>query len=251
MVNFLLIIGITIIVSIIGGGLAYIVYIKTRPPILTWNAKVYQLGGGIRDTIIDKDGNIIKTNLQLKDLRPYTTDILQRIEKEAGRIVYKLKKLNLTTNAVTADMVEVWNKNIKEIDVLVVGSTATVLSKGYDNITGSKIFQPKRRETIELAKSEIIIQKNRLNKEKDILQAITPWIIAGMAFLSLIALFYIGSEAYMKSAETIKETQKYHDDQMVESAKIYKQAIEDSLFVINNEKSKINKDNLPEYESIE
>jgi len=223
----------TFIISVLGGGIGYLIYLKTRPKKITWRAKCYQVGAGIREIETDSKGNPIN-KLKLKDLKPYTTDLLERIEKRHGIVVYRLKKLNMTTNAVTADMVEVWSMKNKSVDVLIEGSTAVVLTKGYDTESANKIFKPMPRERIELIKSEISIKKDRLKKEKDILQAITPWIVAGIMALSLVAMFYVGSEAYVKSSENIQEAQHYAADKMTESAEIYKQALEDSVGVVNS-----------------
>ena len=54
----------------------------------------------------------------------------------------------------------------------------------YDKVTGEAIFSPLSHSRINLIKGEMAIRKDRLHKEKDILQAITPWIL--QAFVCLV-----------------------------------------------------------------
>lgn len=191
---------VTVIVSVFGGGLGWLVWLKTRPKKMTWIAKCYQVGEGVRPPTYDSKGRLV-SDLKLNDLIPYIEDRLERTEKEHGVVVYRLQRLNMTTNAVTADMVDVWGDGKKEVRVLVDGSTATLMKQGYDRETSTEIFQPMPRERIELIKSEIAIKKDRLNKEKDILAAITPWIVAGMVLLGCVGMVYLLSNAWIKMAE--------------------------------------------------
>ena len=51
------------------GGIGYLIYIKTRKPKQRWNAKIYQLGEGVREEYLkNRDGKLI-SNLKLKDLK--------------------------------------------------------------------------------------------------------------------------------------------------------------------------------------
>lgn len=215
---------ITAIITTVGGGGAYLIWLKTRPKKMSWIAKCYQVGKGVRPAQIDKYGKTI-SELRVNDLIPYIQDRLTRVEKAHGTIVYKLERLNLTTNAVTADLVDAWGKDKKEVHILIQGSTATLLSKGYDQKTGTELFQPMPRERIELIKSEILIKKDKLRKEKDILQAITPWIVAGICMLGLITIVYFLSNAHVDAAEMIKEGQINAASQQVKAAEIYREAL--------------------------
>ncbi|NIQ13265.1 MAG: hypothetical protein GTO02_02290, partial [Candidatus Dadabacteria bacterium] len=74
----------------------------------------------------------------------------------------------------SADLVEVWG-NKKIVHVLLEGDTATLLKSGYDKESGTKIFTPMPRERIELIKSEIQRQKDKLKDPADIWQKIAQY----------------------------------------------------------------------------
>ena len=95
----------TVIFMCAGGGLGYLIFLKTRPKKETWNARIYQLGEGVREPKRDKEGKII-TDIKLQDLKPYGKDILEKVEKGKGITVWRLQKLNKTTPAVEGDVVE-------------------------------------------------------------------------------------------------------------------------------------------------
>lgn len=223
MVNIIGIIVTTLIITGAGGGLFMLIWKLTRPPKLTWRAKVFQLGEGIKPPIKDKTGKII-SDISLQDLRPYTTDVIEKIEREPGITIYRLIKLNKTVPAVTNDCVDYWGEKNKEVSVLIDGESCTLLKKGYDKDAGI-IFNPLSYERITMVKSEVAIRKDRLRKEKDILQAITPWIVTGICMLGLCSMTWImvdggieRGELEVKAAETIKEG-------MVQASKINAEAI--------------------------
>ena len=223
MPNIIVLIVVTFIVTLIGGGGAYLLWLKTRPKKIFWVAKCYQVGEGVKPLKV-KNGKPI-SGFKLNDLKPYIKDTLERVEQAHGIVIYKLQRLNMTTNAVTADMVDVWGDRYKEVNVLIQGDTATLLKKGYDKGAGAVIFQPMPRERIELIKSEIQIKKDRLRKEKDVLQAITPWIVAGICMLGLISIVYFIGDAQVKSAEHYSKAEELSSAKQVEAAKIYREAL--------------------------
>jgi len=56
---------------------------------MTWDAKIYQLGDGVIPPPKDENGKII-SNIELRDLRPYTKDVLERVERGKGITLYRL-----------------------------------------------------------------------------------------------------------------------------------------------------------------
>lgn len=202
MASFWIIVGVVIFMCA-GGGLGYLIYLKTRPKKETWNASIYQLGEGVREPKRDKEGQI--TNIQLQDLKPYGKDILERVEKGKGITIYRLQKLNKTTPAVEGDVVEYWGQAHREVSVLYEKSGCTLMKKGYDKKTGEMIFNPLSYSRVNLIKSELTIRKDRLAKEKDILQAITPWIVAGVCMFGLVAIAYITMQGMITVSENINE----------------------------------------------
>lgn len=197
----------TALITIVGGGIGYFLYLKTRPKKETWIAEVYQIGEGIREPKLNKKGEPI-TPIKLNDLRPYALDTLEKIDKEPGITIYRLQKLNKTTPAVTGDVVDYWGEGKKKVVVLLHKGGCTLLKKGYDNSSGEIIFNPLPHSRINIIKEEMAIRKDRLHKEKDILQAITPWIIAGICMLGLVALAYVMIEGFITISENIQRVEE-------------------------------------------
>lgn len=202
MVNLVGLVIATAVVCIVGGIGGYFIWLKTRPKKEIWHARVYQLSDGIRSPRMAK-GEIVG-NLKLQDLRPYAMDILEKVEKEKGIVVYYLQKLNKTTPAVESDVVEYWGEGKKEVSVLLDKGGCTLLKKGYDKESGEAIFDPLPHSRINLIKSEMAVRKNRLQKEKDILQAITPWIVAGICMLGLVAIAYVQVDGFIQVSENLE-----------------------------------------------
>lgn len=219
MVNLLMIIIVTLVVTGIGGAGAYIIWLWTRPKKMTWNAKVYQVGEAIRQKRI-KDKN---ASIQLADLKPYTKDVIEKIYKAPGITLFRLIKLNKCVDGVPSDCVEYWGSKDQEVSVLLEGETATVLRKGYEHDAG-EIFQPMPHDRINLIKSEIAIRKDRLRKEKDILEAITPWIVTGMTMMALIAIAWLVITGFQEMGKSNNEAAKYTADKLIEAAQIINSA---------------------------
>ncbi len=211
------------IITIVGGGGAYLFWVKTRPKKQTWNAKVYQLGKGVTEPKKDKKGNVI-SDIKLQDLIPYSKDILEKIDKEHDTIYYQLQKLKKTTPAPEDGTVEYWGKGLKEVSVLYHKDGCTLLKKGYDKVTGEEIFDPLPHSRVNIIKGEMGLRKNRLHEKKDILQAISPWIVAGIVIMGLVGISYLQGEAYIKVSENLKtvmeESNKKFDEFESQQAKI-------------------------------
>jgi len=203
------------IVTIVGGGGGYLFWVFTRPKKQTWIAKVYQLGKGVREPIKDKKGNIL-SELKLQDLIPYAKDILHKVDKEYGTTFYELQKLKKTTPAPEDGTVEYWGKKKKEVSVLYQKDGCTLLKKGYDKITGEEVFDPLPHSRVNIIKGEMGLRKNRLHAKKDILEAISPWIVAGIVIMGLIGIAYIQSEAYIKVSENLKTVMEESNKQFAE-----------------------------------
>lgn len=216
---------ISAIVAIVGGGGGYLFWLLTRPKKETWKASVYQLGKGVREPKLDKKGDII-SNLKLQDLHPYSKDILHKVDKEYGTTFYQLQTLKKTTPAPEDGTVEYWGKGKKEVSVLYYKDGCTLLRKGYDKVTGEIIFDPLPHSRVNIIKGEMGLRMHRLHEKKDILQAITPWIVAGIVIMGLIGISYIQSEAYIKVSENLKsvmeESNKQFDEFTAQQEKIEK-----------------------------
>lgn len=205
----------------IGGGGGLLLWYGTRPKKLSWIANVYQVGEGIKSIDKDKLGRPIQP-FELKDLIPYIRDILVREDEAEGITFYSLKKLRLTCSAVTADMVENWGKQ-KEVDVLLDGSTATVMKRGYDAKTGTEVFRPMPRERIELIKSELTIKKNRRQQKKDLLAALALPIMIGFAVFAILGSVFLAVQGWEESNKIRAQIQAESDEAMVLASQNYRE----------------------------
>jgi len=190
---------ITLGVTVIGGGGMFLLYLRTRPKKETWDAYIYGLGQGVSKPVV-KNGKVV-SKLELKDLRAISTDVLEKIEQGPGLTTYRLQKANKVTSQVTNEIVEYWGEGKRTVNLLHLDGEYTFLKKGYDTETGKAIFRPLPNNTINMIKSEMALRKERLTKEKDILQAITPWIVFGIGMLGLVAVMYVGIGGAIEIAE--------------------------------------------------
>jgi len=196
-------IAVIVIVLGLGGGGFYLLWLKTRPKKETWTAKVYHLSESIRDPTRNKKGEVI-SKLSLNDIKPYAFDILEKIERK-NQTVYRLQKLNKPTPPVEGDVIEYWGKGRKEVAVLIDKGNCSLMKKGYDKVTGDLVFEPMPISRINLMKSEMALRKDRQQANKDILQAITPWIVTGICMMSIIGIAYITITGYIEISENLNQ----------------------------------------------
>jgi len=185
----IVIIGFVILAFGIGGG--YWIYLATRTKKMTWKAKVYQLG----------DGEISHGGMILKELKPYTEDIIEKVDKKNGATHFWLQKLKKATPVVTADCVEVWSSNNKIVKVLLEEDTCTLLKDGYDKEIGGKIFRPMPHDRINMIKTEQAERKERIQDKKDILAAILPYVTVGIIAVALIIGIYVIVQGAVESSK--------------------------------------------------
>ena len=228
MVNVIGIIVLSAAIFGLGGGGFYILWLITRPKKMTWKARVYQPQEGIKPPVKDKRGNTV-SDYQISDLREFATDVIERVNKGVGITVHRLVKLQKVVPAVTGDVIENWGDKEKYVNVLFDGDACTLLTRGYDRTSGSKIFRPIPHDAANMIKTEVAIRQERLQAEKDVLQAITPWIIFGIAAVCIVALAYVLGSSWVDISENIEAGQVYAADRQVESAKIYRDALHGKL----------------------
>ena len=218
LVNILVIIIVTFGIVVVGGGGAYLIWVLTRPKKEIWKAKIYQLGEGITTPKKDEKGNYV--GISLRDLIPYAKDVLEKVDKKHGVTIYRLQKLNKATPAVESGVVDYWGKDNKEVNVLLHRGGCTLLKKGYDTVGGELVFNPLSHSRINLIKSEMAIRKDRLQKEKDILQAITPWIVAGILGLCLVAVAYIMISGFVKISDNLEASVEKYNELIVKPSQV-------------------------------
>jgi hypothetical protein len=238
MVSILGIVVVTFSVLVVGCILGYVIWLKTRPVKETWDAEIYQLSEGVRPPKIDAKGNVI-SDLKLQDLRPYARDVLEKVEKAHGIVVYRLQKLNRTTPAVENDVVEYWGQGSKKVSVLYQRSGLTLMKKGYDKATGEMIFDPLPYSRINLIKNEMAIRKDRLQKEKDILEAISPWIVAGICMLGLVAIAYTLIQGWVELADKTVEIERVRTENLEKERELFQDFIKARWNVIEPEPSNL------------
>lgn len=201
-------------VLLLGGGFGYLFYLFTRPKKMAWEARIWQLADGVQK----------KGNWTLKDLRPYTKDILERIEPEPGNVIHRLQNLGKTCPKPTSGTIEKWGQK-PEVNVLYHESGCTLLTKGYDAETGNMIFSPLSHETASMIMSEMATKKSKLDKEKTTLEAITPWVVTGIMAVTLIVATYIVTQGLLKIADQNAAITKYASDKNVEVAETFREAL--------------------------
>ena len=219
MVNVWLIAGITASILIVGGGIGYLIWALTRPKKMMWKAKVYQLGDGVKPPIRNDKGEIL-SNVKLSDLRPFTKDIVERVEKKPGITIFRLQKMDKVVPAVTSDCVDYWGDKDKQVAVLLEGDTCTLLKKGYNKRAGM-IFHPMPHDRVSMIKGEMIIRKERIKEKKDILQAILPYIAIAITMLSLVAITYFFIQGFIEVSENLKEGQAISAQAMSDATEVW------------------------------
>lgn len=210
-------------ITALGGGGFYLLWLITRPKKMSWKANVYQLAEGVKPPRVDKYGKVT-SDIKLSDLRPYTEDTLVREEKSTGDVVFSLVKLGKATPAVTSDCVEYWGDKRRIVSVLLDGDSCTLLKSGYNREAG-KVFEPIAHDRVNLIKSELLLVKERTKDKKDILEAITPWIVVGISMLSLVAISYFIVQGFIEISEHIEKGSSDLASAQVKSAEIYRDAL--------------------------
>jgi hypothetical protein len=188
----------------IGGGIGWFLWYKAKPKARTWIARCYTLSEGIQNRRVLEKKRATNYNIKLKDLKPYTIDTLKKITGKTDTI-YKLVKQNLTTGAVTADMVDYWGKDKREVNVLISGDTATLMKKSFDYELGEIIFRPMDRERIEMIKSEMAVQTARYEETKGLLASVLPWVAVGFIAMALVATAYFQADVWIKTGDKMTE----------------------------------------------
>ena len=218
------VIGLIIVVMIViglGGGSAYILFLLSRPKKMTWNADVFQLSEGVKPPIKDKKGNVI-SEIKLNDIRPYCKDIIEKVDRGPGVVIYWLKKLKKSVDEVTSEYVDYWGPKDKKVTVLLDGETATLLKKGYNKKSGDMIFNPMPSSRINLINAQQTMRKDRQKQKKDILSAIMTAVGIGIAIVGLIAIVWVQVQGSIEISENNKATADMLSTRYIEAARIIK-----------------------------
>ena len=213
-------IGVGLALSVIGGGVGFGIWYFTRPKKMIWSARIYTISE-THKTLYDLDGN--PKNITLNDLRPFTTDILEKINLEHGREIYRLQKLGKTTPAVDSGHIENWGTQ-KEVKVLLYNNSCTLLTSGYDK-DGTIVFNPVPYDTQNMVRNEISSRKAKLHKEKDILEAIAPYITIGISMIFLFGVIYFIINSMVDINRDLVQQQADFDKMQIEISKIMRDGL--------------------------
>ena len=190
---------VTAAISLFSIGGIYLLYIKTRRKKITYRARVYALGEGVKPPVTDENG-VILSDMKLQDLKPWTTDVLEVVEKKPGIKIFRLQKFgNVTPPVDSADLFENFGQ-VKEVNVLHSEGSCTLLKSGYDSKAG-KIFRPIPVATMNMVKSEIAIRKERLQSNKDILEKVMPAIMLSLMIFGILGVAYFHGRAVIESSK--------------------------------------------------
>jgi len=189
-------IGVTALVSIVGIALGYLVWLKTRPKKKAYNARIYTLTEG-RSLKKLKNGGKIRLN----ELIPYGHDTIEVLNQK-GISITRLKGLKKVINSVPPGSVEKWGKDERIVNLVYHLGEVYIMKKRFDLDNNLMIFDPLPQSRVNMIKTEITLRQNRLKDEKDLLAAVTPWIVAGIIMVGLVACAWIMTEGYLKISES-------------------------------------------------
>jgi hypothetical protein len=204
--NVIFIIIYTIMGMGVAGGIGYLIWWSTRPKKEWWTAHVYILSDGKR--------LLNDSKIELKDLRAYSMDILEKKITKQG-IFFQLKKLKMPVSGFDPLAVTKWSKDLKEVDILIQGTSASVLKRGFNASSKSAIVEALPHSRVEMMRAEIALRKDRLHNTKDILQAIAPFVIAMIMIFGLVGMSYIIVNGWSKMSENYKEANKILADAII------------------------------------
>lgn len=200
----------TFLVLVIGGGGFYLLWRLTRPKKKIWKAKIFTVSEGVRQEVRDKKGNIVSQG-GLRDLIYYGEDIIEKVVRGPGMVIYRLKRLGKSVPAITNNVVIGSGKD-SYVHVLYKDGVCTLMKPGYSTM-GDVIFDPVPYDSLSLVSNEIELQRQRRAPTKDILERVLPWIGIGLFIFGMIAVAYFygnavikSSENYVKAATTYKES---------------------------------------------
>jgi len=236
MVNFIKIIGITLLIALMACAFFYWVWLRTRIKKQTWIAKCFMITDGIKPQSLDKDGKPI-SNLKLNNMIPYRIDILESVPDDWGKTIFRLQNIGLTTEEVKADNVENWGIGKKEVSVLIENGTAKLLTKGYDN-NDRIISQPMQRSKLELIKSDMAASKAKLRKEKHLWASLAPWLAMGLSFVFTGFVIYMLVSQSIEGAKINADSLELFGKDMIKVAQVQNEGIK-TLEVLVNTKNKI------------
>ena len=205
-----LLIVIIIVIVTLGGGGAYLFYVLTRPKKQTWDVDVYQLLEGIRPPIRNNKGEVI-SDVPKQDMRPYTTDIIQRRETARGIVVYWLVKLGKPCPAITNDVVDIWPGGKKRVMALLYEDSITILRKGYDKDAGDALFDPVPYSRKMMIMAESQMRKERMENSKGLFEKIALYVTIGILCISLVAVAYFMGDSAIKVSDNNLEAAELYE----------------------------------------
>lgn len=207
--NILVVIAVVVVVLGLGGGGMAWLYFATRPKKVSWVGEIYRCS----------ESTFKCGGAELSKLNFVGVDVLEKVEHESGKTIYRLVGLNRTTPSPSDDTILKMPDGKERVRVLLDGENATLLKSGYDVGRGLEVFNPVPYDRINLIQNNIQVKKDRLRKEKDILTAITPWIVIGISMLGFVAMSYFMAGGYVKASDAMLEMDKNrlaHESQMAE-----------------------------------
>jgi len=202
----------TLIFTLVCGVIGYFLWLRLRPKKIIYKARVYVKSDGVLPALKDHKGRII-SDLKLQDLKPYARDIIEKVEKEKGISVYRLKMLNKPVPPVETDVIDLWGKDDKEVNVLLENDCCTLLKKGFDKNSGI-IFSPLPHDRMNMITNQMTIKKDRVAETKSAFEAIAPFVKVTMWIIGMVLLTWIITTTYLEMNEVSAEAQKYTADRI-------------------------------------
>jgi len=212
---------------VFGIGIVYYVYkLLIDDNQVKWKANVYAASEATYNTIKDKDGKDVEVG-ELSDLVPIGKDELVRETKEFGVTIFKLRKYGKTTGEVKANNITTWKEN-QEVDVLIDGDNATLLTKGYNKGISKLIFNPMPRERMDMLSQQVIVKKEKLHRQqKNIWEMLSPYFAIVMAFIITMGTIFFAINGYQESIKEFSKSIKDSNNAQLKVTETMRMALSD------------------------
>lgn len=239
--------------ALVAFALGYFIWYKTRPKKKTWKAYVWKKSDSFVPPVKNKKGEKVNQG-ELKDMRFYGIDTIEKTENKQGSTIYRLQKLNKTIpepkgDAELEDVIN--NSNQGFVNVLYDNDSCTIIRAGYDEETGRQIWEPLPYDMVTSLKSDINTRKQRFQNKKDLLQQLAPYVMGILVIIGMIAVVYFVADAGITMSENfVKSTEKFTESQ----EKMHKKLRQTLTDLYNEEKQnkekneKLNKEEIPSLE---
>lgn len=190
-------------------GIAYFIFIKSRPKKVTWNARIFERSGSMED-YVTKDGKVIDA-IPTESLRLIGTDIVEKVDMGKGLSPYRLQKYNAPLPEILAKHTHILPSGQREVWVIKDGESFSLLTPGVDK-SSRMVFRAADYDLSNMMLNQYHIKLNRLAHKKDTAKALMSLIGIIIVCAALVACAYSIGGAWTESLENQKEIAKINEE---------------------------------------